>query len=127
VINFEERPANSPEAIHSWFYPGANYGEEFVYPKTRATQLAQQVNRPVLSMREDSVPAEIQQTPVTGVTPSGNEVDVAEVVSIKEVAASESTPASLPQTGSFLPLFALLGCLALVTALGLRVAVRNEA
>src|SRR5262249_20204507 len=28
VIHFEERPSDSPEAIHSWFYPGANYGEE---------------------------------------------------------------------------------------------------
>jgi hypothetical protein len=40
VIHFDERPAGSPEAINSWFYPGAGYGEEFVYPKTRAVQLA---------------------------------------------------------------------------------------
>lgn len=126
VINFEERPADSPEAIHSWFYPGANYGEEFVYPKARATQLAQQVNRPVLSMREDPAPAEIQQTPVTGVTPSGNEVDVAEVVTTKEVVVSDM-PASLPQTGSSLPLYGLIGLLSLATAVGLRAAVKNEA
>lgn len=126
VINFDERPANSPEAIHSWFYPGANYGEEFVYPKARATQLAQQVNRPVLSMREEPAPAEIQQTPVTGVTPSGNEVDVAEVVITKEVVVSDM-PASLPQTGSSLPLFGLIGFLSLAAAVGLRVAAKNEA
>lgn len=126
VINFDERPANLPEAIHSWFYPGANYGEEFVYPKARATQLAQQVNRPVLSMREEPAPAEIQQTPVTGVTPSGNEVDVAEVVITKEVVVSDM-PASLPQTGSSLPLFGLIGFLSLAAAVGLRVAAKNEA
>jgi hypothetical protein len=44
VINFEERPRDAPEAIQSWFYPGANFGEEFVYPKTRALQLAKQTS-----------------------------------------------------------------------------------
>ncbi len=33
VIQFEERPSGSPEAIHSWFYPGDNTGWEFIYPK----------------------------------------------------------------------------------------------
>ena len=33
LIHFEERPSGSPEAIHSWFYPGDNTGWEFVYPK----------------------------------------------------------------------------------------------
>ncbi len=34
TIRFEERPGDSPEAIRSWFYPGDNYGWEFVYPKS---------------------------------------------------------------------------------------------
>lgn len=42
LITFEERPAGSPEAIKGWFYPGDNYGNEFVYPKTRAVALARQ-------------------------------------------------------------------------------------
>jgi hypothetical protein len=33
LLHFEERPSGSPEAIHSWFYPGDNTGWEFVYPK----------------------------------------------------------------------------------------------
>lgn len=33
LIHFEERHFGSPEAIHSWFYPGENTGWEFVYPK----------------------------------------------------------------------------------------------
>jgi hypothetical protein len=32
IVRFEERPAGSAEAIHSWFYPGENTGWEFVYP-----------------------------------------------------------------------------------------------
>jgi hypothetical protein len=33
IVRFDERPSGSPEAIHSWFYPGDNTGWEFVYPK----------------------------------------------------------------------------------------------
>lgn len=40
VITFEERTSGSPEALQAWFYPGDNYGEEFVYPKVRAIEIA---------------------------------------------------------------------------------------
>ena len=30
VVTFDERPSGSPEALHEWFYPGDNYGFEFV-------------------------------------------------------------------------------------------------
>ena len=33
IVRFDERPSGTPEAIHSWFYPGDNTGWEFVYPK----------------------------------------------------------------------------------------------
>ena len=33
IVHFEERVSGSPEAIHSWYYPGDNTGWEFVYPK----------------------------------------------------------------------------------------------
>jgi phosphoribosylaminoimidazole-succinocarboxamide synthase len=32
VLTLQERPADSPMAIHKWFYPGNYYGLEFVYP-----------------------------------------------------------------------------------------------
>ncbi len=51
-INFEERPHDSPEAIHAWFYPGDNFGQEFVYPKSEMMHLAKPQDwRPVLSIR----------------------------------------------------------------------------
>ena len=40
VITFRERPAGEPEALRAWFYPGRNYGDEFVYPKAKAVELA---------------------------------------------------------------------------------------
>ena len=33
IVQFEERKSGSPEAIHSWFYPGENTGWQFIYPK----------------------------------------------------------------------------------------------
>lgn len=76
IINFAERPSGQPEAIQSWFYPGNNFGEEFVYPKTRARQLAKQTGRPVLSMPDDQAAdaTQIKQASVKSVTPSGEEI-----------------------------------------------------
>ena len=31
AFNFDERPADSPMALRTWFYPGDNTGQEFVY------------------------------------------------------------------------------------------------
>jgi hypothetical protein len=33
IFEFDERPSNSPMALRSWFYPGDNTGQEFVYPR----------------------------------------------------------------------------------------------
>src|ERR1017187_3530746 len=48
VVTFRERPAGEPEALRAWFYPGRNWGEEFVYPKAKAVELAKTTNVPVL-------------------------------------------------------------------------------
>src|SRR5271167_1462786 len=48
VITFTERPAGEPEALRAWFYPGRNWGDEFVYPKARAVEIAKTTNLPVL-------------------------------------------------------------------------------
>src|SRR5579864_931513 len=50
VITFRERPAGQPEALHAWFYPGREWGEEFVYPKARAFELAKATTTTVLEM-----------------------------------------------------------------------------
>ena len=33
TVHLEERDSESPEAVHSWFYPGDNMGMAFVYSK----------------------------------------------------------------------------------------------
>ena len=117
VIKFDERPTGSPEAIQAWFYPGDTYGQEFVYPKSRAVQLAKQVNQPVLEVPDEQATApapQLAQAPVKAVKPTGEEVEIAEVV--QTVAAEEV----LPETGTSLPLLGLLGLLSVAAGLTLR-------
>jgi len=35
IFEFDERPSDSPMALRSWFYPGDNMGQEFVYPRNQ--------------------------------------------------------------------------------------------
>src|SRR5579872_7440038 len=58
VMTFRERPAGEPEALRAWFYPGRNWGEEFVYPKAKALVLAKATNTPVL-FTEAELPVEV--------------------------------------------------------------------
>ena len=44
VLTFEERRSNNPEAVDKWFYPGDNYGLEFVYPKTERLRAAASIS-----------------------------------------------------------------------------------
>jgi LPXTG-motif cell wall-anchored protein len=121
VLSFEERPTGQPEAIHAWFYPGATWGQEFVYPKTRALELAKETEQPVLFMPSELAPEiakpvqpserppeALRRAPVEAVTPKGEEVEIAQVV---EPPPAETATARLPQTGSSLPLIALIGLL----------------
>lgn len=103
VMTFRERAAGQPEAIRAWFYPNDNFGQEFVYPKFRAIELAKATGEPVLAMPlvgEPTVEA-LKAVPVEAVTPTGEVVPVAQLVEAE----------SLPQTASFLPLVGLLGLL----------------
>jgi hypothetical protein len=115
VMTFGERAEGQPEAIRAWFYPGRQWGEEFVYPKARAIELAKITNEPVLAtpIELEKAPVEALKTaPVVAVEPTGEEVEVAKVVEpppAEEAAAQES----LPETASLLPLVGLIGLLSL--------------
>jgi hypothetical protein len=96
VITFSERPAGQPEALRAWFYPGREWGEEFVYAKSRAIELAKETNEPVLatSMELESAPIEALNTaPIEAVDPKGEPVELAKVVEAPPVAAAEPVAA----------------------------------
>src|SRR5579862_6141824 len=63
VMTFRERPAGEPEALRAWFYPGRQWGEEFVYPKAKAVEIASTTSAPVLFTPAD-LPVEVS-TPIT--------------------------------------------------------------
>jgi hypothetical protein len=106
VVRFSETKAGGPPAVKEWFYPGDQYGIEFVYPKSRAQELAKASNQAVPSMPSNLASnitdedKNTQQASVKGMMgaplkaeePNGNEVEVAEVI-----AAAPPTPVA---TGS---------------------------
>jgi len=61
VITFEERPAGQPPALHAWFYPGSSFGDEFVYSKQEAKQLAQNNKTNVLYSNNAENSSEVTQ------------------------------------------------------------------
>jgi hypothetical protein len=130
VMKFSERPGDSPEALRAWFYPGDNFGQEFVYPKTRAIQLAQSTKVIVPAVAASDIDDNVMRTvPIVAVTPDQKEVEVVTVIQTTPPAAAVATPApvvavketeELPQTASSMPLLALLGGLSISVALGLK-------
>jgi len=135
VITFSERPAGQPEALRAWFYPGHEWGEEFVYAKSRAIELAKETNQPVLAtpIELNAAPVEALKTaPIVAVDPKGEPVELAQLVEPPPAptveAAAAPAPAAepvvvaaaeLPKTASSLPLIALIGLLTLGAGIGL--------
>jgi hypothetical protein len=146
VLTFKERAAGEPPAVKEWFFPGEQFGREFVYGKHRAIEIAKQTSQPVLATSTDvaviptetvtdTQTAEFAKTPVTAYSATGEEVKPDTFVSteplpmpaptpvITPAPVQESAPATeLPHTASSLPLIGLIGFFALVAAfsLGLR-------
>jgi hypothetical protein len=140
IITFEERAAGAPEAVKAWFYPGDNYGNEFVYPKVKAMELAKSshqavpsmpsemaanTTKPVQSMQEPSVTA-MKKAPLTVQQPTGEEAEIAAVFPPPPAQMASAKPArSLPKTASPLPLVGLTGILLLAAGFSVRAAARR--
>jgi hypothetical protein len=134
TFSFWETPRGNPVALKAWFFPGDNWGQEFVYPKGLAATIARDAGQPVPTSPAETV-AELSTAPVTEVTKTGEEQPLEEAFNaptpeptapepapaVTETAAATAPaapePEPLPATGS--PFFAigLFGLLA--TAAGL--------
>jgi hypothetical protein len=129
VMTFAERKAGDPQAIRAWFYPGDNYGQEFVYPKTRAVELAKTANLPVVYIPDEvatnyvapvttaTEPAVVALAvvPLRAVRPTGEDAEIGEVIEQPPVQT-----ASLPKTASEMPLVALMGFLCVGLSLSMK-------
>jgi hypothetical protein len=139
VMKFNERAGDAPDALRAWFYPGDNFGQEFVYPKVRAIQLAQTTQFVVPAVAVDTLDDNVIKTvPIVAVTPDQKEVEITTVIQTTPAVAVVETPApvaaaatpapaaaapetqELPQTAGSMPLLALLGGLSISLALGLK-------
>jgi hypothetical protein len=132
IFAFWETPPGNPTALRAWFYPGDNFGQEFVYPKGLAAMIAQQAGATVIATPAQTE-AELQTAPLAEINKAGEEKPVPE----EAVAALApglpplafapplaATPVELPKTAS--PIFAigLVGLLALIAGATLRFRVR---
>lgn len=145
TITFSERPAGQPEALKAWFYPGRDWGEEFVYTKSRAMELAKETNEPVLatSVEMAAAPVDTLKTlPIEAVGAKGEPVELTKVVEAPPAAiepapvVAAAAPAvepqmvatnTLPKTASSMPLIALFGFLSLSVGFGLKLASKRDA
>lgn len=134
VINFHERPGDSPETLRAWFYPGDNFGQEFVYPKKRAIQLAQASKEIVPAETVEPTESNLKTVPLVAITPEKKEEPVTEAIQVLPLHTLEQATAAppqavktekLPQTGSSIPLIGLLGVAALTFGLGLKLVVKQ--
>ena len=114
VFTFWETPPGQAPALRAWFYPGDNYGQEFAYPKSMATQIAATAHAPVPTT-EATQPQEMQTAPVT-TTPAPPPQETAQATPpppapapAPETPAPAPAPQELPKTGSPYPLIGLAG------------------
>src|SRR5580704_12056933 len=139
VLTFKERGEGQPEAIKAWFYPGYAFGQEFVYSKKRAMELAKIVDEPVLATPVEVTPERVEvlkTAPLEAVKPTGEEVPVAAVVeappaAVVAKAEPQAQPLAaqetLPHTASSLPLYASIGLLSLLAGFTLLIVSKRAA
>ncbi len=118
-FSFWETPAGVPKAVHAWFYPGDNFGQEFAYPKKLVAQLASAAPVPVpMNYREpEPTPAPPAAEPAPAPEPQPQpapEPQAQNNTTVAQVPAQQ--PQALPHTASFNPLVGLLGLVSLSLA-----------
>jgi hypothetical protein len=129
IITFDERPAGAPEAVRAWYYPGNNYGHEFVYPKIKTVELSREETRPPAPSEPATEPAKSTEEPQVVEAPAPVQQQTEEDIQIVELFTAQfvdqpapELPSTLPTTASPLPLIALLGFVSLAGAMILRFA-----
>jgi len=143
VVRFAEVAPGQPQAMRAWFYPGQTVGQEMVYSRKRAQELATSANVIVPAVDDsfyNTATVDTMKTvEVVSVNPNATAVVATEPVRtepvrtepaprpVTEPAPAPVTPApatapreELPSTASPLPLIALFGFVTLAIGLALR-------
>jgi hypothetical protein len=129
VITFYEVPAGQPEAMKNWYYPGDNFGQEFVYPQGHFSQVAAVTRQTNLTAAPEvaagstapPLPANVVAPVPSDAAPVSSEAAPVEIAQATPPASPQTEaapasapappPAGLPETASKLPEIALLGFL----------------
>jgi LPXTG-motif cell wall-anchored protein len=126
---FYETPPGAAPALHAWFYPGDNFGQEFRYPKhlamlettqqTESSRITKQVEE---TKREETAEAAPPPPPAPPAEEKQEErTEIAQAAPPPPPAAPEPAPAAtpaetpkqLPKTASPFPLVGLGGLLSM--------------
>jgi hypothetical protein len=96
VFTFFERGPKQPKALRIWFAPGRNYGQEFVYPKLQAVELAKSVGRAVLSLPPE-LPGDLGKLASAAPQPNPAPAAPAPATAAPSKPVAPPTPALLPK------------------------------
>jgi hypothetical protein len=118
VFTFWEMPPGQPRALRAWFYPGDNFGQEFAYPKVKATEIAE-VAHVAVPTTEAQKPEEMKLAPYTRVAPPPKAEAPVDLAQLPPSARIE-LPTELPKTASPTPLIGLAGVLSLLMFVAIR-------
>ncbi len=99
VFTFFERGPKQPKALRIWFAPGRNYGQEFVYPKLQAVELAKSTGRAVLSLPME-LPGDLGKL---GTLPAPQPAPVPVKAPVAAIAPPPAMPAPASQVAAMPP------------------------
>lgn len=144
-VRMLESASNTPVAISTWWYPQARQGFAFIYPRDQAARLAKMSTEPVLTTASTASASSSNQNDLVMMNAAGQESaynanadsggGIAQRGEIEGAAASNAPTAvaqndtavasgpartRLPRTASTMPLFGLMGAVALSLGLILR-------
>ncbi|HLW77275.1 MAG TPA: hypothetical protein VKS01_09815 [Bryobacteraceae bacterium] len=135
LFTFYESPAGTAAPINTWWYPGDNYGREFVYKKgelaiATAAYQTPETTKPIEQPAEApsqvaEAPAQAPEQPTAEPTPEAQEpAQTPQQPPAAEPAPAPApeTPSTLPTTGSEWPLTGLIGIGSLLGAAVVRAA-----
>lgn len=147
VFTFYETPAGQPPAVKKWYYPGDNFGQEFVYKDRNFQQVSTAKHDEITQEVAKNTPSQatVATTPAPAAAETSNSASTAvadnsatsapqTVIAQNEPPASappapEPAPATsapvLPQTASDVPLLTLIGLGLLAAAAGMGTAVKK--
>jgi hypothetical protein len=111
------------QALRTWFPRDSANGQDIIYPKHRAIEIAAVAKAPVIAIPDDVKEADYKTTSFTVITP---EQAATPYEAPPPAMVAEALPPSLPVTASEVPIFVMLGLLFVGGAITVRMLGRTR-